>query len=387
MPDPIAPAPAPAPAATPAPSTPAPAPEQATRPAIAEPNANTRPEPKIVSVKEALGLSKSPREQVKAMTADLKKRVAPETFKPKAPANQPKAPKPAPVVEKPADNPEVDPETVQKPEAKVEPPKPAEKPKIKIGNEERTAEEWEAHYADLQKKAEAKTETPKVEEPPKIETPIKTDAELDEEFIAKTIAEEGITAEEFDQAMASGDVGIINRKIAAQRLADRKINAQWARGLAEQIEALKPALEMSEKVKTFEAEKAFADTYPDISGHPDGKATREAVKNELAEHVNYLTWKQQNSKATPEDAAFLDLHAKDPNSLIAFNVRKRLGLSPDGKTEQPPAQPAQAAATPPAAAPIQTRPAPPAAHRPGGHGTPQAVSPQQAIIQRISQRR
>jgi len=380
MPDPATTAPAstPAPSPTPAaPSTPAPAPEQATRPTIAEVKTPSRPDPKVVSVREALGLSKSPREQVKKMTEELKKRVAPETFKPKSPANAPK-PKPAPpVAAKPAENPEVDPDTL-KPEPKPEPPAPAEKPKIKIGNEEKTAEEWEQHYADLQNKIEAKAQE-KIEDPQKLEAPIKSEEDLDREFIESTAAEEGITAEEFDQAMAQGNPEILNRKIAQMRLADRKLNAQWAKGLRDEIAALRPALEMAEKVKQFEAEQAFATAFPDVVGHPEGKATREAVKAELAEHVNFLTWKRDNGKATPEDTAFLDLHAKDPNTLIAFNTRKRLGLDLSGKTQPAAPAPSPAPASV-AAAPAQTRPAPPAGHRPGGAGTPQAVSPQQAII-------
>jgi len=363
MPEPVEPAP------TPAAPTPAPEPVQVTPESpITATTVSSRPEPTRVSFKDFIsrGGKKPP------AAAEPEKK--PEATKAKEPAG--KAKEPAPAAKKET-SPEVTPDDPKKPEpvAPKAPPKPR---LIRIGDESKTEEEWTKHYADLKKAAESRPDPAKPEAVLAAGQPAaaKTDEELDREFIERTIAEEGITAEEFDQAMASGDASAINRKIAAQRLADRKLNAGWAKALAEQIEALKPAIELAEKAKTFEAEAAFNAAHPDIAQHPEAAKTKAEVRADLKKYARFYESNKANGDATPDELAFLDLYEKDPDTLVAHNVRTRLKI---GEQQPAPAAPVQ---TTPAS--TTTRTAPPAAHRPGAAAPSQAVSPQARFKDRFS---
>lgn len=355
--------------------TPTPAPEAAplteNTPTITPTPAPSRPDPKVVSVKEFL--SRGDRKTKAEFDA---KEPKPGPEKPADPAAKPSGEtKPAPSAKKPEANPEVGPDQVRKPH----PEKPAKPRLIRIGNESKTEEEWTTHYSDLKKAADTAAK-PTEPAPPKTDAPAaqRTNEELDQEFIDQYGNELGITDEEWDQALATGNPSVIRNKMAKVALDTRQWAAQHLTGLKREIEAMKPAIEMADRVKQFEAEQTFNTANPDIAAHPDAAKTKTEVRSDLKRYAAFYEFNRTNGNSTPEETRFLDAYAQDPDALVTFNIRQRLKL--DGKAEAP-AAPAPA----PVPQPPATRqgPPPPAGHRPGGAAPAQPVSAQRATIDRL----
>jgi len=346
--------------------------------------------PGIQGPKEALGSDSS--EELARMEAHMKgesgerQRGPDGKFLP-ADGKQPADAKPA--AAKPATAKPVAAKPVATPKAVTQPPvAPA---KIKIGDEEKTADEWKAHFDELKnpKSAAAKPEAAKPEAPKE-----PTDAEKQQQeqqlkekriaFITKqgetfNPADYGldVTPEQWDQVLVGGPeavkalMGIIGKTIAASHAISREWTGETVgRVLDQRDEALAPILKQHEAIKEYQRDQDFLGANPEIKAHATGLETARNVRREMHDYYDTIQQKLATGTATADEILHAQVYEKATpeqfEASVAQYTRQRLGLQPG----QVPAAPA---ATKPATPPPVAKPAAPSkpfnGDAPGGGST------------------
>lgn len=238
-----------------------------------------------------------------------------------------------------------------KEEAKVEAPKAAPAPapkkavpavqKVKIGDEELTAEEITARMKDLREKAEAAAkpaEAPKVPEPePVAKTPEQITADeqaAEAAFIAENSERYAFPQEDFDKMLASGDPKPLSAMFARAEMNARKWLASQVNPHLEKLaKNMEPVLKTHEQVQQFQTERQFLDANPEIRDHPQGLAEQREVNRILNEQHDRLQRLKNANIATPAELAQLEQFDKTTPEQwaadVAHHTRNRLGI---GKT-------------------------------------------------------
>lgn len=283
---------------------------------------------------------------------------------------------------------------------------PVVTPKIKIGTEEKTAEEWQQHFEQLKagpKQPEQKQESPK---PP---TPEER-AKADQDFKAKRLAyidkaageinpaEYGfsMTDIEYDKMLSGGPdalktfQGVIGRIMGAARALAREETADLIGPKWNKLQdAIDPILQRESQIAEYQQHQSFLTANPDIGAHEQGSNVSHAVREEL--HNNYQQIQQRiaSGTATPQDKASALLYdaatAEQFEASVAYHTRAKLGITP-GAPKTVAATPAPAAAVAPPAK-VPPKPSTPFnGDRPGGaNGTPAQQSGQGKFIADLHQ--
>lgn len=220
-----------------------------------------------------------------------RKRGADGKFLPKETKEEPAKPVVKPEVAKPAAK-------AATPPAKVAAAPP---PKFKIGDQEKTAEEWAAYHKELSDKA-AKTEKPA--ESAKVEEAAKTDPKPEEieaeqkarrdAWYESALKEYLPSQEDFDKMLANGDP----RAYAESFVKVEENLRKWAIStfgphLTELNGALTPIATQQAQMAQYQAENQFLDSHPEIksvvTADPAKLAVHRQVNEDLRQEMDYLT--------------------------------------------------------------------------------------------------
>lgn len=200
-----------------------------------------------------------------------------------------------------------------KPVAK-DPPHPSEPAKFKIGETEKTAEEWAAEFAALKSQAEAATkpapvETPKKEEPPapKPEEIAAKEAEKFEAFVKREAPSYAMDPKELDDILAGGEKAA--QAFAVVRAKDAAKVRQWAAGEFNRIiknlkSELDPIREHHQRVAEYTGDQRFLEANPDIKSHPKGYETYRAKKQEFEDGLKRIEKAISEGTADERDKAW-----------------------------------------------------------------------------------
>lgn len=263
-----------------------------------------------------------------------------------------------------------------KPAPKTKPAtKVAEKPivsKFKIGDVEKTPDEWAAHFKDLEEKAKP-AETPKPAEP----TAPSDNGEKarDEAFLAKAAERYTLPSEELDDILSGGPKAAekLALFLAKQEMVTRKtLVNEFNRVLAEQAQRVDPLLSHHQQIADYQRDQSFLESNPDIKTHPEGYATYKTVEKEIRDGYALIQSKVANNTATPVERAWATIYENQPpeqfQTDLAAHTRVRLSAAP-------PAEAAPVAAAPSPKPPKQQPQATtPAASRPLMSDRPGAAS-------------
>lgn len=246
--------------------------------------------PGVMGPKEALGDDGT--EEMERMEAKMEGRQPRERgpdgkFLPKGAkkddAKKPEGkPEAKPVVKTPA-------KPVQKPAA-AKPVVAAEPAKVKIGDEEKTAEEWAAEITENRAKAKA-IEAAKPEPPKEPEQPALKPEEIEAErkakmdgFLAKASEQYKMTPQELDDMLAGGEKAV---HVFATSLAKVEANTrQWAVQEFNKISAalwdrMNPLVEHHGLIAEYQRDNGFLDANPEIKSHPEGYKTYRETRQEI----------------------------------------------------------------------------------------------------------
>jgi len=221
--------------------------------------------------------------------------------------------------------------------------KPAEPQKIKIGDEEKTAEEWAKHYADLKAKAEGTQQPAKADEKQDdtkaTEKQTAEAKEREQAFIKRTAAENyALTEDEMDTILSGGPEAA---SMFAQKLASAEMRArQFAANASEQLFAeIAPILEQQRLIAQYQAEHSFLAANPDINGHAEGLATYRYLANQMESGFQDIQTRAEQGKATPQEQLWAQAYAdlrNNPEQLrsdLAYYTREALKLPAPGSAQ------------------------------------------------------
>lgn len=277
--------------------------------------------------------------------------------------------------------------------AVIAPTPPAEPAKVKIGNEEKTPAEWEAHFKALEAKANppaiSKTPEPEPDTPEQVAAAQK---QRETDFITKTAEKYLMPELEYDQLLAGGPAGIqkFATLLATAEMRGRQFSADKLTELADHFEArlaeLSPIRESHARIQTLMEETQFLNSNEDIKTHPQGLDTFRKISGEMNAGYEAIKAKIDAGTATKSEQGWaLQFEDLSPDKLKeAFAEHTRIELA---KLPAP-----AAAVTPPVAAPASSKPAAPvekplSSVRPGGTGTPRSETPEQRLVREVNQQR
>lgn len=210
-----------------------------------------------------------------------------------------------------------------KAEPKAEPPA-----KFKIGDEEKTAAEWQAHFAELKTKAETAAKAP---EPTHVETPAKTEPKPEEiaaaeqkkfsDFIEREASKYEMPDAELDTILAGGENG---RKALARTLAG--IEAHTTRRLCESfnktfeklVERVRPLLDRDARLSDYERDHGVLEANPEIKDHPKGFETYQKTRSDWDSGEQRIRDAVKAGSASPQEKAWLAYcDTLDPEQKLA----------------------------------------------------------------------
>lgn len=377
-------APAPAPSTTPAAVTPA-APRndkgQFTKPKVSA----ASPRRQTVSAKKVLG--EDPFKSAEAVVKAAREKIAEQTktFTPNVPEPEPVEE----VIEEPVTPPaDSDVPVVAAPETPAtSTPAPAAEPKIKFHGKEYTQAELDAHFAEIEAKANqpapAIAPAPEPPKPPTAEEIAKQNAELaqrEAQFVQDLSGQldAPLTEQEFDVLLAGGKpavelmTSLRKRDMATAVLQARKGIATALNPVIDKVfQTLNPLVGQWEQLQRHNVESQFLTKHKDFVPHLD---RARSVADEL-----YKRYPNEVNKMSPEQ--FIDEVARQTD-IILTNEYKRWNPSANTSWREA-ARAAQAPPAPPAAAPVIPAPAipptpaapkvrPPATNAPAGFPAPGA---------------
>lgn len=305
-------------------------------------------------------------------------------FLPKEPKSSSPSSKPATVPAKPAPKPSVV-------------TSPAMEAKVKIGGEEKTAAEWEAHFKDLSAKAAVKPTEPVAKDPEP--APTKTEeqtaaeqAERETNFLTRASEGYAISEHELDEIIAGGPDATkkLATLLAKVEMKSRQFAAAEITKIAEHYDSLtKPLLERDQLLQTHLQDAAFLGAHADIKSHPQGLATYQQIKRDMASGYDAIQAKIAANTATKAERGWALLYEdKSPEDLqsdIAEHTRAALAKLPSPNAA-PAAQPTK---------PVPADPAEPAkpkvpverplnADRPGAGGAPRGQTEEQRLAAEVN---
>lgn len=276
-----------------------------------------------------------------------------------------------------------EPTEVKKPEAAKPAPEPIkeapkEPAKVKIGNEEKTSEEWEKHLKELADKATRAVEPAKPADAPAAQTEETIAAEekkVRDDWFTKTTAKYTPDQGEFDKMLTEGDAKKFGEFFARVEESTRQWMANAMRPHLDKLHGfdtqLNPILERDKQIAAYQAESEFLESNQDIKGHAQGLQTMRELAMELHnEHDDILQLLAANPN-TPNANRYAD-RAKQleeqflPELAKEIKLKLNIGVKP---TATP------AAIIPPVPAVAKPRPTPPGGQL-GGNNAPKKVSDQ-----------
>lgn len=271
-------------------------------------------------------------------------------------------------------------------------PTPTDEPaKVKIGNEEKTTAEWEAHFKAL----EAKANPPAIskEPAPEPETPEQVAAaqkQRETDFVTKTAEKYLMPELEFDELLAGGAKGIqkMATMLATAEMRGRQFSADKLTELADHFEArlaeLSPIRESHARIQTLMEETQFLNANEDIKTHPQGLDTFRKISGEMKAGYEAIKAKIDAGTATKSEQGWaLQFEDLSPEKLKeAFAEHTRIELAKLPAPTSATTQPAPATAKP--AVPVEK---PLSSVRPGGVGTPRSETPEQRLVREVNQQR
>jgi hypothetical protein len=269
----------------------------------------------------------------------LPKEKKPDGKKPAVPA------KPAAkVLAKPAPKPA--------PAAKA-PEKPAAPVKVKLGDVEKTPEEWQAEIADLRAKAEVAAKAAaagpeKKEEPPapKPEEVAAQEQERFTKFVDSWADKYEIPQDELDTILS----GIGNARPALARVL-AGVQAHTTRSLCESFnkalkavwDRIEPLNARHERLSDYERDRGVLDTNPEINDHPKGYETYQAIRKQFTEGEQRIKAAIAAGTATAVEKAWSVIHentsAEDKLATIARLAKEELAKIPSEVAAAVPAKP------------------------------------------------
>lgn len=268
--------------------------------------------------------------------------------------------------------------------------------KVKIGNEEKTAEEWAAHFKELQEKAGAPA-PPNGWKPPEpaTKTPEETAAETaaqkerETKFVTERAKEYVTTPEDLDILLAGGPKAVEWHAMdrAKLEMRTRQFAADQVNKLAEHYDSiLSPILAQNQTVQGLMQETAFLGAHPDIKSNPKGLETFREMKTTMESGYQAIQAKLSAGTATRSEQAwgmlYEDMTPEQRMESIAEHTRAKLAtIMPSPVATPAPAKPA----------PQQVKPnsanveKPLGGDRPGGGAaTPNAETAEQRIRREVN---
>lgn len=257
-----------------------------------------------------------------------------------------KEPEAKPIEQKPAaKKPDAKPKKEPvKPVVEVKPEPAAVTPaKVKIGDEEKTAEEWAAHFKELQEKAKPPEAAKPKEEPKETPDPAKETAAKKEAWITTASKNYAPDEKDLDVILSGGQPAVQKLgQLLAKQAADTR---EWmATGHAADFAALqdlvKPLLDREKTLAQFHDETSALASQPQLKTHPKGLETYRQVKAEYEQSYQTITDKiNAGQEVSPQERAWALLYGSQTpedmrNSIIQHAVSK-LPASPENGTAKP----------------------------------------------------
>jgi hypothetical protein len=271
-------------------------------------------------------------------------------------------------------------------------PSPAPVAKVKIGDQEKTAEEWAKELADLKTKAETATPAPKE---PVVIAPVETDEqkaaaqkaqkEREDKFIETISAQyelDPANGGEYDQLLAGGPVGAkkFATMLARAEMKGRQFAADQVNKLADDFNAaLGPILNQHETVQTLMADNAFLTAHPDIKSNPKGLETYQNVKKQMTDGYEAIQAKIKAGTASKSEQGWAlqyeDMSKEQLQNDIAEHTLAILA-------KQPAPTPAVVKPTSPPKLTVVERPL--GGDRPGAAAAPQTESAERRLAREVN---
>lgn len=275
------------------------------------------------------------------------------------------------------------------PKPKVETPKPVEVTppvaKIKIGEEEKTAEEWAVHYRELKEKAEAAAKPPE----PLKDTAAEEQAQQ-EAATAQRAAFLETRAKAFEPKEEDLDVILSGGKPAVEKLGQLLAETaakeredfipMVANALKDIEDRIAPILEREKTIAKHVEETTAIESNPALKAHPEGLATYRAVRDEYQKAFTDIQAKGE--AATPQEKAWaLDYSSRSPEELRSNFVQQAAAKLPAPVAQSSPATNGNAKAVTPPKPRVTT---PLNSDRPGGGSpTPKVKTADGAMIDEL----
>lgn len=234
---------------------------------ISEPGAKIKP----ADVAKELGMSESPSKAIERAAKATRDRLN-GRFKPERQARQ--KPEARAVSETPKLG---EPDPVETPE-----------PKFKIGDQEKTASDWEAFHKMLAERPEAERDSPGTgnaeESEPQDESTKRNN------WLSSASESFAPSQEEFDEMLAEGDTKAFGRMMANIALDSRQWMAdQISERLTRFEQQLHPITHQQQQIAQYQTEHQFLESNPTIKNHPGGlRAMREMAGTLRAEHGDLI---------------------------------------------------------------------------------------------------
>lgn len=289
--------------------------------------------PKVLSPKDA-GFD-DPEDEMERMEAAMEKRPVRE----RGPDGKfiPKGGK------KPEEAAKVPAKPVAKPAAKKPEPVQEKPTKFKIGDEEKTPDEWAAELKEAREKLKAAepakpTELPKEETKP--EDQQKADEDRFNEFIKTTAAKYKLSADpkakdSIDNILAGGENAT---ELLAQYVAKVEANtrvavtAEFNRVISNIKSEMQPLIDHHKTISEYQTESGFLSANPEIQNHPEGYKTYKETKALFEKAHTDIKEKIANGTATPRDQGWNMMYeAQTPEefqSSLALHTKEALAKLP-----------------------------------------------------------
>lgn len=234
---------------------------------ISEPGAKIKP----ADVAKELGMSESPSKAIERAAKATRDRLN-GRFKPERQARQ------KPEARAVAETPKLgEPDPVETPE-----------PKFKIGDQEKTASDWETFHKMLAERPETEKDSPGTgrskESEPQDESVTRNN------WLSEAAESFAPPQEEFDEMLAEGDTRAFGRMMANIALDNRRWMAdQIGERLTRFEQQLHPITHQQQQIAQYQTEHQFLESNPTIKNHPGGlRAMREMAGTLRAEHGDLI---------------------------------------------------------------------------------------------------
>lgn len=274
------------------------------------------------------------------------------------------------------------------PASKAPEPEPVAPAKIKIGDEEKTADEWAAFHKELAAKAEKPTEPKPASQQPADTTAADESAAIQQRRTAweksarDAYAQFKPTQEQVDKALASGDPNELYEMFTLKPMLALEENmrkwsiATFGPNLEQLNGQLTPLATTQQQIAAYQAESSFLEQHPEIKGHKDGVETIRGLSADL--HAEYDDLQQfiaarPSSPNLPKWQTRVKELENNFHDVLAREAKAKLNVA------------APVASAPKPAVVAKPRPPAPGGNL-GGAGSPKAVSSASAEIAELERR-